>query len=76
MSIEFITCEAGQGMSLENDIYRCETCNSQLLDESIENGYLIYCPQCNPVSYCLKNGRPSLDKCKCDHCSDHAMEIL
>lgn len=68
MSIEFVLVGCGKGMSLENDIFHCNDFGHELLDESIENGYLTYCPTCNPVSYCEKSGKPHYGLCDCTQC--------
>ena len=51
-----------------SDCYSCQDCGSKVKSEILGDGLLFYCPECSPIQYCEKRGRPYKDKCDCAQC--------
>lgn len=53
--------KAGTGMLFDDplDTYTCKSCGHEYLTESVKNGLLFYCVNCDPIAY-KENGEPYL----------------
>lgn len=49
----------GTGMSFNEglDAYTCRSCGHEYLSESVKDGLLFYCVNCDPIAY-KENGEP------------------